>query len=270
MMCSCKRSMSKFKEGIEWKCCILTVYRSYFNNTCEPFALQLKDRKMYFILHPDDSTAVYRNTTSMSFIKIVEQLQRTFRISERTMQAAWKVPTSKEEDRVQTIAGLPNPGLKSLGDLSMDFWKAQVAGKEYGAVESQFSRMIADELAKEVSRAGMRDGEIKLLQLVQRVFLGAGMRTFFGEKLLELDPDFVAKFVAFDDESWKLWFRWPFSKRMFANKRNVEESLERWLELPREERGELAYLVDMVERSQRAIGTPMNDLAKIMNLLIFM
>lgn len=224
---------------------------------------------MYFILHPDDSTAVYRSTTTMSFYRVVEQLQRTFCISEPTMLAAWAPPKSKEEDRAQTVAGVSNPGLKCLADLSMDFWKAQVAGKEYGAVESKFARLLSEELAKEGARTDIRDDTIKLLSLVQRVFLSAGMRTFFGEKLLERDPDFVAKFVAFDDESWKLWFRWPFSKKMFENKRRVEESLERWLKLPREERGELAYLVDVVEKTQRAIGTPISDLAKIMNLLIF-
>jgi hypothetical protein len=224
---------------------------------------------MYFILHPDDSTAVYRNTTTMSFYKIVQQLQRTFGISEITMRAAWTAPTSKEDDRVQTIAGLSNPGLKSLGDLSMDFWKAQVVGKEYGAVESKFLRLISEELAKKVKGTNSKDGASRLLPLMQQVFIGAGLRTFFGEKLLEVDPDFVAKFIAFDDESWKLWFRWPFSKTMFANKRRLEESLERWLKLPQEVRGDMAYLVDVIERTQRAIGTPTDDLAKIMNLMIF-
>jgi hypothetical protein len=225
---------------------------------------------MYFVLHPDDSTAVYRSTTTMSFYKVVEQLQRTFRISEPTMLAAWTVPKSKEEDRAQTVDGVSNPSLKSLGDLSMDFWKTQVAGKEYGAVESKFLALLSDELSKEVALAELGNDTIMLLPLMQRVFLGAGMRTFFGEKLLELDPDFVTKLIAFDDETWKLWFRWPFSKKMFENKRRVEESLENWLKLPREERGELAYLVEMVEKTQRAIGTQVDDLAKIMNLLIFM
>ncbi|KAF2010561.1 cytochrome P450 [Aaosphaeria arxii CBS 175.79] len=243
--------------------------KAYLNGSCEPFALQLKDRKMYFILHPDDSTTVYRNTTTMTFIKIVEQLQRTFRISETTMRIAWALPRSKEEDRVQTIAGVPNPGLKSLGDLSMDFWRTQVAGKEYGAIEAKFSRLIADDLAKEVALADKRDGVLKLLPLMQRVFLSAGLRTFFGEKLLEVDPDIVAKFIAFDDESWKLWFKWPLSHKMFANKQRVEDSLEKWLKLPREERVGLAYLVDTIEKTQLAIGTPVEDLARIMHLLVF-
>lgn len=224
---------------------------------------------MYFILHPDDSTAVYRSSTTMSFYKVVEQLQRTFKISEPTMLAAWKTPQSKEDDVTQSMAGISNPGLKSLADLSMEFWKAQVAGTEYGAVESKFASLLSEELVKEVASAEERATTIKLLPLVQRVFLTAGMRTFFGEKLLELDPDFVAKFIAFDDESWKLWFRWPFSKKMFENKRRVEESLETWLKLPRVERGELGYLVDVVENTQLALGTPIDDLAKIMNLLIF-
>jgi hypothetical protein len=205
----------------------------------------------------------------MSFYKIVEQLQRTFRISEPMMLAAWKAPLFKEDDKAHTVPGVSNPALKSLADLSMDFWKVQVVGTEYGAVEAKFACLLKEELAREVTRADEQTSTTKLLPLVQRVFLNAGMRTFFGEKLLQIDPDFVAKFIAFDDESWKLWFRWPFSKKIFENKRRVEESLETWLRIPRAERGELGYLVDIIEKTQLAIGTPIDDLAKIMNLLIF-
>lgn len=186
------------------------------------------------------------------------------------MQAALTPPSSKEDDKVQMVAGVDNPGLKSLADLSMDFWKAQVAGMEYGAVEAKFARLLSEEVTKEVARAEESATAIKMLPLVQRVFLSAGMRAFFGERLLEIDPDFVAKFIAFDDERWKLWSRWPFSKKMFANKRRMGESLETWLQRPRNERGEMGYLVDVVEKTQLAIGTPVDDLAKIMNLLIFM
>lgn len=220
-------------------------------------------------MHPNDTTAVYRNTATMSFQKIVLQLQHTFRISESTLQTAWTVPKSKAVDPIQTVSGVANPSLKSLADLSMDFWKIQV-GKYYEPVEAKFTHLIKEELAKEIVRAQTdSDGMIGLLPLVRQVFLAAGMRTFFGEKLLEMDPGFVAKFVAFDDQSWKLWFKWPFSKKMFANKRRVEESLEKWLKVPREERGEMSYLIDVVEKTQRAIGTPVDDLARIFHMMIF-
>lgn len=225
---------------------------------------------MYFILHPDDSTAAYKNTSSMVFIKIIEQLQYTFRISEKTLRACWAVPRSKEEDKMQMIAGVPNPSLKSLGELNMDFWRIQVAGKEYKAIEARFSRCIEEELANEVAEARLQGGELNLIPLIQRVFLAAGFRAFFGEKLLEIDPDFVKTFVAFDNESWKLWFKWPFSKTMFANKEKLEKSLEKWLAIPREDRGETSFLVDIVERTQNIMGAPMDDMGRIMNLLIFM
>jgi hypothetical protein len=224
---------------------------------------------MYFILHPDDSTTVYRSTSTMSFWKIVEQLQRGFGISAPTMQAIWTPPKSKEEDKVQTVAGVPNTGLKSLADLSMDFWKNQGTGKPYAAAEYRFVELLSDELAKEVARANAGNGTIKLLDLIQRVFLTAGFRTFFGEKLLEIDPDFVDKFLAFEEESWVMFFKWPFSKKVYVYRRRIEESFEKWLRLPREERGECAYLVDVVETTQKAIGTSTEDIAKMMNLLIF-
>jgi hypothetical protein len=225
---------------------------------------------MYFVLHPDDTTEVYRNTTTMVFDRVVQQLQRTFDISEKTMINAWALPISKENDRIQKIAGVPNPAGKSLGDLSMDFWKTQLVGPEFRNIETVFTRNITKILAEQVALSEVSGAEINLLELSRDVIVGAGLRAFFGDKLLEMHPDFIAKYIAFDAESWKLWFKWPFSNSMYANKKAVEDALQSWLEVPVQERGEMGYLVRTVEKTQVAIGTPLSDLARIMNLLIFM
>jgi hypothetical protein len=224
---------------------------------------------MYFVLHPDDTTEVYKNTTTLVFDRIVHQLQRTFGISEGTMNKFCAVPASKEEDPIENIAGVPNPGSKSLADLSMDFWRMQLVGTEYRNVETKIAGYVAEILAEKVSLAESSGADISLLELSREVIVGAAMRATFGSKLLEMYPDFVAKYIAFDAESWKVWFQWPFSKSMYASKKAVEDALAHWLEVPVDERGDMSFMVRTVEKTQRALGTPPEDLARFMHLLIF-
>ncbi|KAF1951248.1 cytochrome P450 [Byssothecium circinans] len=245
--------------------------QKYFKNTREPFSITLIDRTIYIILHPDDAAEAYKNTTTMVFDKIVQNLQLMFGISKQTMERVWLKPLSKEEDVVARELKLSNPGLKSLGELSMDFWRTQLVGQEgYKDAETKLLHYIDAVLAEQVKCAHEKaNGEITLARLTREVLIGAAMRAFFGPKLFEIEPDFVDIYSAFDVESWKLWFKWPFAKEMWRNKARVEEALRTWIRLPREEREGMSYIVDMVEQTQRAVGTGEDDLVKIMNLLVF-
>ncbi|KAF2643894.1 cytochrome P450 [Massarina eburnea CBS 473.64] len=245
--------------------------QKYFKNTREPFSITLIDRTIYFILHPDDTAEAYKNTTTMVFDKIVQNLQLMFGISKHTMERVWLKPTSKEEDVMAQDLGLSNPGLKSLGELSMDFWRTQLVGQEgYKNAETKLLHYIDEVLADQVKRAdATTGGALDLSRFTREVLVGAATRAFFGTKLFEIEPDFVELYCAFDAESWKLWFKWPFAKGMWRNKAKVEEALRTWIRLPREEREGMSYIVDMVEQSQKAVGTSEDDLVKIMNLLVF-
>lgn len=239
--------------------------RAHLKNKREPFAITLITRKMYFIVDPADAAEVYKNAASFAFDRVVQQLQRTFGISEGTMMATWG--SSKEND---SKSGSSKARDKNLGELSMEFWRTQLVRQEgYSDIESKLFQHVSAILDQQVSRAEATGGEISLSKLTTEVIIGAALRAFFGESLLEMQPDLVETYVAFDKESWKLWFRWPFSKSMYAKKAAVEDSLRKWITLPQERRLGRSYIVKMVEQTQRALGTPDPDLAKIMNLLVY-
>ncbi|KAF2248090.1 cytochrome P450 [Trematosphaeria pertusa] len=244
---------------------VLLRARAHLKNKREPFAITLITRKMYFIVDPADAAEVYKNAASFAFDRVVQQLQRTFGISEGTMMATWG--SSKEND---SKSGSSKARDKNLGELSMEFWRTQLVRQEgYSDIESKLFQHVSAILDQQVSRAEATGGEISLSKLTTEVIIGAALRAFFGESLLEMQPDLVETYVAFDKESWKLWFRWPFSKSMYAKKAAVEDSLRKWITLPQERRLGRSYIVKMVEQTQRALGTPDPDLAKIMNLLVY-
>ena len=58
----------------------------------------------------------------------------------------------------------------------------------------------------------------------------------FRGKLLEVDLNIIKNFLMFDDDNWKLWYKWPGSGQMYKAKAKVIETLRTYLGLPREDR----------------------------------
>jgi hypothetical protein len=227
---------------------------------------------MYFVVEPEDAANVYKDTTSFVFDKVVQSLQRTFGISDETMTATWKPgydSESKDQKEHKNISARKAPG-KSLGELSMDFWRIQTVGAEgYNDLETKFSRYIEMLLSQQVDQAASKGGLVDLSHLINVVLVGTALRALFGDTLLDMQPDLIETYVAFDTESWKLWFKWPVASTMYKRKALLEDALRRWVEVPEEQRPGRSFLIETVERTQRTLGTSSADLAKIMNLIIF-
>ena len=55
--------------------------------------------------------------------------------------------------------------------------------------------------------------------------MDAGTIALFGTKILVIDPKLVQKFLAFDDENWKLWYKWPNARAMHAVKTEMMKTI---------------------------------------------
>lgn len=253
-------------------------YSEYFNNTREPFAITLGGEKLYFLVSPNDVTNLYKNTTSLAFDRIVYELSITFGVSRDAMDNVYHRPTSEADDVVCQKLQIKNPQFKSLAQLNNDFWKQQlVPGETYYALQEKFliyiekSLQCNDNSPKFVVSSNMVTGQktVSLLRWTQEVLLDAALRAFFGDKILALEPDLPDHFLDFDDDNWKLWYKWPNAKKMHEAKSKVIKTLRRYLALPKEERPGAAYIVETMETTQRALGTSEEDIAKILCMVVF-
>jgi hypothetical protein len=105
-------------------------------------------------------------------------------------------------------------------------------------------------------------------KLVQWIFVKAGIRAFFGERMLELDTSLVDEFIGFDDNNWMIWYKWPQASDARDPMTRVLKTIERYLMLPKSERPGAAWLVTRMEEAQRQLGTKESDIA--IALLMFM
>lgn len=258
---------------------MITKARLFFNDSREPFALTLGGEKLYFLTAPEDVAVLYKNTESLAFDRIVYELSITFGVSRPAMDAVYRQPVDDSDDVPARLMAINNPKRKSLAHLNNDFWKQQlIPGERYYELQAKFYALLAEAMRPERLRAAGAyvkargaDGSVtvSLLEWTREILIDVAVRAFFGNKLIDMNPDLIADFVAFDQDNWKLWYKWPNATDMFTAKRRLASAIEGWLALSDELRGECSFIVDTIVRTQRAIGTSDEDLANVLCMIVF-
>ena len=233
---------------------------------------------MYFLPSPEDIALAYKNTTSLTFDKIVYELSITFGVSKESVEMAYRRPTNDLDDVISQKLQIKNPQLKSVAHFHHDLWKQQLLpGDLYRELQQEFADLIETSLHLNrmtdqyyVVTSHRNEGKtVSLMKWTQKVLVDASLRIFFGDKLLELDPDLPRHFLDFDDDSWKLVYKWPNATKMHTAKAKMTNALVRYLALPREERKGAAYLVEMMEKTQRALGFSEKDIANVFCIVLW-
>ena len=263
--------------GIGWGLSANECIKEYFNNTREPFAITLGGEKLYYLVHLEDVSVAYKNTASLALDKVVYELSITSAVSRDAMDKVYRRPASEVDGVVGQKLHIKNPRPKSLAELNTDFWKQQlVAGNAYYEIQRKLLRNIemflqpGNKSGQYVVSTNSTSGKsVSLLRWTQEVFLDAVQRVFFGDKVLELEPNLPKEFLEFDDDNWKLWYKWPNATEMHAVKSKLTKTLQRYLALPEEERPGAAYIVKTMEATQRALGTSEEDIARILCMVVF-
>lgn len=228
-------------------------------------------------MSPADVSDAYKNTTSLTFDKVAHELSITFGVSKNSLDKVYRQPESDSDDIVSQKLQIKNPRLKSLAQLNNDFWKQQLLpgdiyhelqGKALRHIESslRLQRMSGQYVLSSDSTGGKT---VSLLRWTQEVILDATFRVFFGDKIMELEPNLIRHFLDFDEDNWMLWYNWPNATKMHAAKSKLAETLQRYLAHPKEERPGAAYIVERMETSQRALGLSEEDIAKVLCMVVF-
>lgn len=262
----------------------LIQYREYFHNSREPFAITLAGERMIILTAPQDTAAAYKETVSLSFDPFVKDLFQTYGISSATIDKMYQIPQAlndatggNAESRLQN----ENPLHKVLCHLQSDFYKLQLhPGEKLDDLGARFLRYIDenlqwDRLSPESNlpptRLGlMHSGEkiVSLYRWSREVLVVSATKTFFGEKLLEIDPTFTQTFYDYDDESWKLLYKYPkiFARGVNVAKNKIVNVIEVYLNLPKEERRDASWIIQTLEAEQRGIGIDTRNIAAMMML----
>ena len=110
---------------------------------------------------------------------------------------------------------------------------------------------------------------VSLYRLCQEVFVRIGTKVFFGQQFLDLNPRLVHDFIDFDDYNWMVFYDWPQRAVATNPMQKVLAVIEAYLDLPKTERPDAAWLIDMIEEAQGQLDMRKQDVAVVLLMLMW-
>lgn len=212
--------------------------------------------ELYIATSADDVNSIYKDTKNLDFDAVIVDLLREFGISKNTLNRLFDAQLS---------------GGRNWMDRQHDVYREQMhpVGRGNAVAEAildqidkavQWDRIVApvalhspDEISRKVS----------LWKWCAHVLVETSMQAFFGPSFLRLSPEFVADFLRFDEDYWRLKAKDP--KAAVTTKQNCVSALLRWLGRPELERRDACWMVAKVE--QDFVNMGISDKAQLAALL---
>lgn len=223
-------------------------------------------QRLYIVTSPQDVTDIYKNTKTLTFDEYVRDVMASIGVSKDGIEELWKEP--ENGNRLH----------KSLVHAGVDFYREQLLpGNQLNSLWPRIHNLIDEDLKwnnlPKSATIKKVNGTLtlSLLGWTRDVLLKAVITAFFGDKLLELEPQFLHYFSTFDDESWKLTYKYPrsVSKRVYAANDKLIAAIETWLKLPNDQRSEAAWLIQKLETEALTSGIDVRDLAAMIDSLVW-
>lgn len=227
---------------------VFSTGRKYFGNAREPWSLTIMGEDTYIITSPTDILAVYRETVKLDPDAIVKDVLADFGVSLTNV--------NKLFDR----RGTPRHAMDHCHDL----FKTQLhPGDHLEALQDIFLANIDallnwDRIADPMVLAshGTTSRRVSLWKWCGNVLVDSATRAFSGNAIYRVAPNIVDDFFLFDDEAWKLPYRYPkFAARtMYDAKARCEAAFADFLALPKQERADASWIVGALEKVYEDLG----------------
>jgi hypothetical protein len=227
----------------------LTMYRQYFGDSREPFAITVMGEELYILTSPEDVLIVYKETIALDFNPIIKEIMLDFGVTAQTVDKMF----------------VPDAGEKHWMDLSHANFKLQMhPGDKLEVLQANFLGKIDRSLRWENISGpmviGKSDGSkeltISLWEWCGHVLVDAATRAFFGDVMFRISPNVLKDFFIFDEQSWKLSYKYPHwaAADMYNAKTRGEATFIKYLALPKKQREDACWIVKELELGMEALG----------------
>ena len=250
---------------------LLSYGREYFRDSRQPFALTLGREKLYVLTAYNDIITAYRNNVTLDYGPVIEQLMGRFGVSSESSKKVFNL----RQDFIRRSRAY-NPHGKTFFGLKSDFYHAQLhPGPKFEATQKEFLRLLgyATDFGKipasVIVQCAPETKSVSLFRLCQETFIRVGTQVFFGKQFLRLNPRLVHDFIDFDNNNWMVFYGWPRRTLAEDPMRKVLTVIQEYLDLPKAERADAAWLITMMEEAQRHLDIPKQDVAIVLFMLMW-
>jgi hypothetical protein len=228
-----------------------------------------------------DVATVWRNTQALSFDPFVEAVLKSFGISRLTLVKIFADPRDliHGEARNKSLLINENPHNKGYMNLEREWFKVQLLAPEaLQILQDKYCLYLGESLTWDrlsptyIQSSESADSKTVSLRLFCKYTVSyCSTKTFFGRGLEQVAPDFLKDYQDFEEESWKIFYRFPpfLVKSAHGYKDKAIDGLIKYLSTAEDERSELEWLFRTMNSELRYLGVPIRDIAGIVMIIIW-
>ncbi len=227
--------------------------------------------KLYVLTSSTDMAVAFKNTTTLDYGLVIRDLMGSFGLSEEGITAIFQ-PTRMFLESTRQY----NPHGKDFFRLKSDFYHAQLhPGPRFEATQRKLLERLEYALTYDhiptnaILKVTDQVKHVSLYRLCQQVFVRAGTEVFFGKRFLDLSPSLLDDFINFDENNWMVFYNWPGKAKALDPMRNILGLLQIYVDIPKADRQDTSWLIQMFEEAQGHSDASKDDVAVMLMVLLW-
>ena len=246
--------------------------RDYLGRTYEPFALQVGPETLYIVTAPKDIAEVYKKADVLGWDGHLNQLFLNFGFDAESLQRAWLRPID-DNPRYRAV----NPHQLSLIHLIESIYAKQLLpGSHMDELVESFIATLQEALRLPkleicTVRGDTHSKTTSLLTLCQYALLEAGIHSFFGKAIMEIDKNIIPNMLAFTENAWMLFYGLPsfFASAVLIPQEAVLATFRQFVDLPESLRSDQSWSVRQLLVAQECVGIDLKSRACILLMILW-
>ncbi|KAI4200986.1 MAG: hypothetical protein LQ350_003555 [Teloschistes chrysophthalmus] len=224
---------------------------------------------LYIITAPKDVTEVYKKADVLAWDGHLNQIFLNFGFNPDSLKRAWLKPV-EVDGRYKTVNPHQLPLIRFVESI---YAQQLLPGAHMNKMVESF--MGALQVALRPSnlgfcnvRADTGDGTVSLQKLCQYSLLEAGIQSFFGKAVMQIDQDVIPKLLAFNENAWMLFYGLPsfLASAVLQPQKSVLTAFERFVNLPENLRSDQSWSVQQILAAQECVGIDVRSKASNSNV----
>ena len=216
-------------------------------------------------------TDVFKDTSGLPFEIFLHNIMAEFGSSQSAILKIFRVLENQSQMDMKSTP-------KNVSQIAHDLQVRQTSGPNLRILGKHIKEFFESNLLLEgmphsypcsFYLEGLDRSHVSLKKWTAEVFINAGQRAYFGDRLMELDLTMAQSLMRLDDLSWQVFFRYPRFLRPQLNlvSKTIRSTLNKYFSLPMDERRSEAWFTQALESEYRRVGLQTDDIASQMLFL---
>ena len=213
-----------------------------------------------FVTSEKDAANIHQNPAHFTHDPTLKHVLRCFGMSAKGISTFWA---------------------KSLNDKPLAHRCAAILAQEFspGGTEQSLQNVLTKEISNALlwqskdfepsTQGGNNVRIVSLTRLSRSVYATAFAKSFFGDSIFNISPEFLQDLYVFDEKSWMPIYgaTGPWSHDMARALENIQKALVRYVQLPESHRPDGSGLMKKMEKTLREGGMEDADIASYISMI---